>query len=157
MLITGLCLTLGAGVSHATTQPDVIASDPCLLVTLADLRAVLGVSFPRPNIASDSDSRMCSYESDKFLVSVFTGNEELTDFQKDSNDQKQKHDSWGKNIKVTTVAAPYYQNVGEGRLIVWKNKIRLTVGVQDVTVTMSEEALEAAREKLINMALSRIN
>ena len=63
----------------------------------------------------------------------------------------------GKTIKVSTVSAPYYQAIGEGRLIVWKNKTRFTVGVQDVTFSMSDEALEAAREKLINIGLSRIN
>jgi hypothetical protein len=62
----------------------------------------------------------------------------------------------GKTIKVSTVSAPYYQSIGEGRLIVWKNKTRFTVGVLDVTFTMSDEALEAAREKLINLGLSRI-
>jgi hypothetical protein len=155
MLLSGLSLTVGAGVSHAASNADVIASDPCVLVTAADLRAVLGVTFQRPNVANDVDSRMCSYENDKFLISVFTGNEELTEFQKDSNEKR--NDSWGKTIKVSNVSAPYYQNIGEGRLIVWKNKIRFTVGVQDVTFSMSDEALEAAREKLINIGLSRIN
>jgi hypothetical protein len=134
-----LC-AIAAAVSLAADKSDVIASDPCVLVTAADLRTVLGVAFPHPDVANDVDSRMCSYQTDKFLVSVFTGNEELTEFQKDSN-----------------VSAPYYQNIGEGRLIVWKNNTRFTVGVQDVTSTMSDEALEAAREKLINIGLSRIN
>jgi hypothetical protein len=154
MLLTGLCMTVGTVVSHAAGKSDAIASDPCVLVTAADLRTVLGVTFPQPNVASDVDSRMCSYQNDKFLISVFTGNEELTEFQKDSNEKR--NDSWGKTIKVSNVSAPYYQNIGEGRLIVWKNKTRFTVGVQDVTFTTSDEALEAAREKLINIGLSRI-
>jgi hypothetical protein len=156
MLVAGLCMAIGTVVSHAATNPDVIASDPCVLVTAADLRAVLGVTFPRPNIASDVDSRTCSYEGDKFLISVYTGNEELTEFQKDSNEAKKRHDTWGKTIKVSNVSVPYYQSIGEGRLIVWKNKTRFTVGVQDVTFSMSDEALEAAREQLINIGLSRI-
>jgi hypothetical protein len=155
MLLSGLCVTFGAPFSQAADNSDVIASDPCALVTLADLHTVLGVTFPHPNVASDVDSRMCSYENDKFLISVFTGNEELAEFQKDSKEKR--NDSWGKTIKVSNVSAPYYQNIGEGRLIVWKNKTRFTVGVQDVTFTMSDEALEAVREKLINIGLSRIN
>jgi hypothetical protein len=157
MLVTCLCVTVGALVSHAASNPDVIASDPCVLVTAADLRTVLGVTFPRPTVASDVDSRTCSYEKDKFLISVYTGNEDLTDFQKDSNEAKKRNDSWGKTIKVSNVSVPYYQSIGEGRLIVWKNKTRFTVGVQDVTFSTSDEALEAAREKLINIGLSRIN
>jgi hypothetical protein len=156
LLISGLCLSLGEATSEAA-KTDAIASDPCALVTLADLHAVLGVTFPRPDMATDVESRTCSYQSDKFLVSVYTGNEELAEFQKDSNEAKNRNDNWGKTVKVSNVAAPYYQNIGEGRLIVWKNKIRFTVGVQDITFTMSDEALEAAREKLINIGLSRIN
>jgi hypothetical protein len=140
MLVTSLCVTFGARLSLAADKTDVIASDPCVLVTLADLRSVLG-----------------SYDSEKLLVSVFTGNEELTEFQKDSSDAKKRHDNWGKTIKVSNVSVPYYQSVGEGRLIVWKNRTRFTVGVQDITFSMSDEALEAAREKLINMGLSRMN
>jgi hypothetical protein len=121
MLLSGLCLTVGAVVSHASNKSDVIASDPCALVTAADLRTVLGVTFPPPNVALDVDSRTCSYQNDKYLISVYTGNEELTEFQKDSNDAKKKNDSWGKAIKVSNISAPYYRNVGEGRLIVWKN------------------------------------
>jgi hypothetical protein len=154
ILLTGLCSSVSVVASHAASQSDVIAPDPCVLVTAADLRAVLGVTFPKPNVANDVDSRMCSYESDKFLVSVFTGNEELTEFQSDS--AKKRNDTMGKTIKVSTVSAPYYQSIGEGRLIVWKNRTRFTVGVQDVTFTMSDEALEVAREKLINLGLSRI-
>lgn len=154
ILQAALCASVGAVASHAANQSDVIASDPCALVTAADLRAVLGVTFPKPNVANDVDSRMCSYESGKFLVSVFTGNEELTEFQSDS--AKNRNDTMGKTIKVSTVSAPYYQSIGEGRLIVWKNKTRFTVGVIDVTFTMSDAALEAAREKLINLGLSRI-
>jgi hypothetical protein len=101
-------------------------------------------------------SGICSYENDKFLISVYTGNEELTEFQKDSNEAKKRNDTWGKTIKVSNVSVPYYQSIGEGRLIAWKNKTRFTVGVQDVTFSMSDEALEAAREKLINIGLSRI-
>jgi hypothetical protein len=110
-----LC-AIAAAVSHAADKSDVIASDPCVLVTAADLRTVLGVAFPHPDVANDVDSRMCSYQTDKFLVSVFTSNEELTEFQKDSN--QKRNDSWGKTIKVSNVSAPYYQNIGEGRLIV---------------------------------------
>jgi len=154
ILLTALCASVSVVASPAANQSDVIASDPCMLVTAADLRAVLGVTFPKPNVANDVDSRMCSYESDKFLVSVFTGNEELTEFQSDS--AKKRNDTMGKTIKVGTVSAPYYQSIGEGRLIVWKNKTRFTVGVLDITFTMSDEALEAAREKLINLGLSRI-
>jgi hypothetical protein len=157
MLLSGLSMTIGAVVSHAASNADTIASDPCVLVTAADLRAVLGVTFQRPNVASDVDSRACSYENEKFLISVYTGNEELTEFQKDSNEAKTKNDTWGKTFKVSNISVPYYQNIGEGRLIVWKNKTRFTVGVQDVTFSMSDEALEAAREKLINIGLSRIN
>jgi hypothetical protein len=157
MLLSGLSITLGAVVSHAASKADVIASDPCVLVTAADLRAVLSATFQRPNVASDVDSRMCSYENDKFLISVYTGNEELAEFQKDSSEAKKKNDTWGKTIKVSNVSAPYYQNIGEGRLIVWKNKTRFTVGVQDVTFSMGDEALEAAREKLVNIGLLRIN
>jgi hypothetical protein len=157
ILLSGLSMTLGAVGSQAASKADDIASDPCVLVTTADLRAVLGVTFKRPDVASDVDSRACSYENDKFLISVYTGNEELTEFQKDSSEAKKKNDTWGKTIKVSNVSAPYYQNIGEGRLIVWKNKTRFTVGVQDVTFSMSDEALEAAREKLINIGLSRIN
>jgi hypothetical protein len=155
MFLTALSMTIGADVSHAAGPADVIAADPCVLVNAADLRAVLGVTFQRPNVASDVDSRMCSYENDKFLISVYTGNEELTEFQEDR--AKRKNDTWGKTIKVSNISAPYYQNIGEGRLIVWKNKTRFTVGVQDVTFSMSDEALEVAREKLINIGLSRIN
>jgi hypothetical protein len=150
-------MTVGAITSHATSKADVITSDPCVLVTAADLRAGLSVTFQRPNVASDVDSRTCSYQNDKFLISVYTGNEELTEFQKDSIEVKKKNDSWGKTIKVSNVSAPYFQNIGEGRLIVWKNKTRFTVGVQDITLSMTDEALEAAREKLINIGLSRIN
>jgi hypothetical protein len=154
-LLPCLCLTAGALVSHAATPSDVIASDPCVLVTAADLRTVLGVTFPHPSVASDVESRACSYENDRFLISVYTGNEELSEFQKD--EVKKRNDTMGKTIKVSNVSVPYYQSIGEGRLIVWKNKTRFTVGVQDVTFKMSDEALETAREKLINIGLSRIN
>jgi hypothetical protein len=154
ILLTGLCSSVGLVASHAANQSDVIASDPCVLVTVADLRAALGVTFPKPNVANDVESRMCSYESGKFLVEVYTGNEELTEFQSDS--AKKRNDTMGKTIKVRTVSAPYYQSIGAGRLIVWKNKTRFTVGVQDITFTMSDEALEAVREKLVNLGLSRI-
>jgi hypothetical protein len=128
-----------------------------VLITLADLHSVLGVTFPPPSVGSDIESRQCQYESDKLLVSVFTGNEELSEFQKDGNEAKKRNDGWGKNIKVSNVSLPYYQAIGEGRLIVWKNKTRLTIGVIDITFKMSDDALEAAREKLINIALSRIH
>lgn len=155
MLLSGLSMTVGAVVSHAANQTDVTTSDPCVLVTAADLRTVLGVAFQPPRVDSNVEFRGCSYESDKFLVAVFTANEDLTEFQKDS--AQKRNDTMGKTIKVSTVSAPYYQSIGEGRLIVWKNRTRFTVGVLDVTFTMSDEALEVAREKLINIGLSRIN
>lgn len=154
IFFTGLCSSVSVLASRAASPPDVIASDPCVLVTAADLRAVLGVTFPKPTVASDVDSRACSYESGKFLIEVYTGNEELSEFRKDS--AMKRNDTMGKAIKVSTVSAPYYQFIGAGRLIVWKNNTRFTVGVQDITFTMSDEALEAAREKLINLGLSRI-
>jgi hypothetical protein len=157
ILLTGLCAFIGAAVSLAANKSDAIAFDPCVLVTPADLRTVLGVSFPTPDVASDVESRACSYVNDKYVIQVFTGNEELIDFQKDSNDAKKKNDSWGKTIKIGSVSAPHYQDVGNGRLVVWKNKTRFTVAIQELTSSMSDEALETAREKLINIGLSRIN
>jgi hypothetical protein len=154
ILITGLCACASVVASQAANPSDVIASDPCVLVSAADLHAVLGVTFPKPDVANDVDSRACHYQSGKFLVEVYTGNEELTEFQKDS--AMKRNDTMGKTIKVSTVSAPYYQSIGAGRLIVWKSNTRFTVGVQDITFTMSDEALEAAREKLINLGLSRI-
>lgn len=151
-----LWLTL-TGAASAATQPDApIASDPCVLITAADLRTVLGVTFPHPDISNDIESRQCSYQSDKWLVSIFTGNEELTEFQADSQAAAKTSEQWGRVVKVSGVAVPFYAPVGQGRLIVWKNKTRFTVDLQDVSGTLSAEALEAAREKLVNIGLSRI-
>jgi hypothetical protein len=60
-------------------------------------------------------------------------------------------------VWINGVAALAFSFIGEGRLVVWKNKISVTVGIQEVTATKSDDVLEAAREKLANIALSRMN
>jgi hypothetical protein len=43
------------------------------------------------------------------------------------------------------------------RLVVWKNKTAITIGILDITNATRDELLEAAREKLANIALARIS
>jgi hypothetical protein len=133
MVLVGACLAIGATVSNAANKSDVSSNpfDPCGLVTVADLRAALGVTFTNAHGSENVDIRDCEYDNDKLLVRLYTSHQELSEFQADNKEGIKKNATWGKSVRINSVTAPAYPVVGEGRLVVWKNKITVTVGILD--------------------------
>jgi hypothetical protein len=126
--------------------------DPCALVTLADLQATFGTVFKTTAHEDDSESRICQYESQvqHFVVSIYTNRQE-----------RQEFDANAKSAQTTPaqaqgLMAPGYSIPTFARLIVWKNQIAITVDASDITGEMTAEQLQAARVKLANIALRRV-
>jgi hypothetical protein len=159
VVITGY-MNVGTAESEAAGKSDVPSDpiDPCVLVTSADVRATLGIAFTLTARDDNVDSHKCEFQDagQHWLVEVYTDNKERSEFEADGKEASRRNATWGKSPMIHTIAAPAYPFVEEGRLIVWKNKIAVTVGIQEITSTKSDDVLEAAREKLANIALSRI-
>jgi hypothetical protein len=126
-----------------------------VLVTAADLQATLGTSFKVTDSGDNGDARVCQYEStkEKYIVSLYTNNKEQSEFQAESS----KAASEGHYAAFSVGGAPAYKLVFMGRLVVWKNRITITVDIGDVSFTSTPEALDAAREKLASIALARMH
>jgi hypothetical protein len=157
MLLAGAWLATYPAAAAAAGTPAAPSNpyDPCLLVTAADLQATLSTSFKAPDSSDNGDARICQYEStrEKYIVSLYTNNKEAVEFQAESA----KAASEGHYAPFSIGGAPAYKLAFMGRLVVWKNRVSITVDIGDVSMTSTPEALEAAREKLAALALSRMH
>jgi hypothetical protein len=160
VLLVSVYMTVGSAKSQAAGKPDAPSNpvDPCVLVTTADLQATLGIALKLSAQDDNGESRKCEYQDtgQNWLVQIYTGNSERSEFQNDSKRASSRNATWGKASVINNITAPAYRGVGEGRLIVWKNNIAVTVGIQEITFTKGDDVLQGAREKLANIALSRM-
>jgi hypothetical protein len=82
---------------------------------------------------------------------------ELAEFQADSKKAAKMDAGLGATVTVKGSAVPAYLYMGEGRLVMWKNNIAVTIEILNIASLNSPEMVEPAREKLANIALSRVN
>jgi len=161
VLIQSAGMAIGPGVSQAAGKSPAYSNpfDPCVLVTSADVQVVLGKAVTHIVSDDNGESRKCEYSTanTNLLIQVFTGKKELSEFQADSKTAAQRDAGSGNTVTVKGIAAPAYPYMGEGRLVVWKNNIAVTIEIIDIAAANSPETLQPAREKLANIALSRMN
>jgi hypothetical protein len=161
VLIQSAGMAIGPSVSQAAGKSQAYSNrfDPCVLVSSADVQAVLGKIVNHVVSDDDGESRKCEYSTaDKnLLIHVFTGKKELSEFQADSKGAAERDAGLGDRVIVKGIAVPAYPNMGEGRLVVWKNKIAVTIEILDTASVNGPETVEPAREKLANIAVSRMN
>jgi hypothetical protein len=94
LVVIGACMTIGSAESQAADKSNSPSNpfDPCVLVTTADLQVTFGIAFTQSAHADNGESRICQFDGPEqsFLVMVYTGNKELSEFQSDAKDALKK-------------------------------------------------------------------
>jgi hypothetical protein len=126
--------------------------DPCKLITVAEVQAVLGVAIGEPTDRDDGLFRNCIFKSADGRHSLYLQARDLAqaDFQRGMKMQG-KH-----GIAVDPSLGPdAHADESSGTLLVWKKGVSLNIKVGDQSGNQSTAKLEESQEKIAKSALAR--
>lgn len=130
------------------------APDPCKLLTVAEVQAIIGVAIaPAPESMIDDPFSYCRYKSvaPGHMLEVTVSQIEQADFERGMKTLKH-------GLPVGSGLGPdaYTQYGGSGNLFVWKKGTQITIHLEDQSGNTSDAQREASQEKVAKVALSRL-